>query len=308
MDRAEQLRNARTSISVQFMDFMKALSRNRTTVVCFFEGEDEKYYTVRINTIIPDTKWTGINCGGKRKVIELRNKIRTHAIYKNSKAAFFIDNDFGDEEIYNVDDYYITPCYSIENLYCNIDTFKRIISAEFGMSDCCSQNNDFEIATSIFTSRLSEFCRIIKPFNVWLKAHSALEKENKGIKKNLYLNNIKIEDLSLIQLTGVTPTYDFEKISDMFPNSFNVTAEKYKESEEYFTGNDIHKLLRGKQQLEFLRVFLTKLKEERSNNENNIFSKKTMVKLQLSKSNVISELSQYANTPKCLVTYLNSFS
>lgn len=290
------------------MDFMKALSRNRTIVVCFFEGEDEKYYSVRINTILPDTKWAGINCGGKGKVIALRNKIRTHSIYKESNAAFFIDNDFGDDEIDCIEDYYITPCYSVENLYSNIDTFKRVITAEFGMSDCCSQSNDFEIATTMFNNRLADFCDIIKPFNIWVKAHRTLEKEDADKSKKLNLNNIKIEDLASIKLTEVKPTYDFANISKLFPHSFKVTPSKYQESEMYFKKENINNILRGKQQLEFLRVFLTQLKEERSKSGNETFSKKTPVKLQLSKSNIISELSQYASTPKCLITYLHNFA
>lgn len=276
--------------------------------VCFFEGEDEKYFSVRLNTIIPDIKWTGVNCGGKSKVIALRNKIRSHAKYKESSVAFFIDNDFGDDHVDDKEDFYITSCYSVENFYSRIETFENIITAEFGMSEFCSVSNDFEIAVSIFKERLAEFCNIVLPFNIWIKAHRIIEKSTDDKSKQLNLNNLKIEDLVSISLQKISSVYDCENVSTLFPNSFTVTSEQYTESEIYFEEQGLEGFLRGKQQLEFLRVFLTHLREERSKKNNTTFSKKTPVKLQLSKSNTLSELSQYAVTPSCLVTYLNSLN
>lgn len=292
------------------MDFIKAVSRNRAILVCFFEGEDEKYFSIRLNTILPDTKWTGVNCGGKSNVISLRDKIRSHTQYKNSFVAFFIDNDFGDDTVDKEEDFYVTSCYSIENLYTRLDTFENIITAEFGMSEFCSESNDFDIAASIFKERLVEFCNIMLPFNIWIKAHRIIEKSSSDKSNQLNLNNLKIEDLVSISLTEVSPVYDCENIATLFPNSFTITSEQYAESEAYFSQQErgLEEFLRGKQQLEFLRVLLTQLREERSKKNNTTFSKRTPIKLQLSKANTLSELSQYAVTPKCLITYLNNLS
>ncbi|MEZ8652053.1 hypothetical protein AB6D92_24275 [Vibrio splendidus] len=84
----------------------------------------------------------------------------------------------------------------------------------------------------------------------------------------------------------------------------------YSQSESYFESSEhsVEDLLRGKQQLEFLRLFLTRLKDERSKKDNVIFSKRTPVKLQLSKANILSELSQYAVTTSCLVEYLKDIN
>lgn len=308
MSRLESLRKARKATSVQFMDFIKAVSRNRSILVCFFEGEDEKYFSIRLNTILPEIKWTGVNCGGKSNVISLRDKIRSHAQYKDSFVAFFIDNDFGDDAVDNEDDFYITSCYSIENLYTSVKTFENIITAEFGMSEFCSESNDFEIATSIFKDRLEEFCNVMLPFNIWIKAHRIIEKNTDDKSNQLNLNNLKIEDLASINLSGVSSVYDCENISSLFANSFTITAEQYAESEAYFNQQELKEFLRGKQQLEFLRVLLTHFREERSKKSNTIFSKRTPIKLQLSKANTLSELSQYAVTPSCLVTYLNNLT
>ena len=117
MPQLEKLRAARSSISVQFMNFMKVVSKDRSILVCFFEGEDEKYFSIRINTIRADLKWTGINCAGKSNVISLKDKITTHTKYQQSFVAFFIDNDFHDDAIQAQPNIYITPCYSVENIY-----------------------------------------------------------------------------------------------------------------------------------------------------------------------------------------------
>jgi len=304
LSRIDKLRKARSSESVYFMDFMKAVSKHRDILVCFFEGEDEKYFSVRLNMIRPQTKWTGINCSGKVNVLSLKEKILSHDKYKNSFVAFFVDMDFDDDEVEEHPNLYITPCYSVENIYADIESYKNILSAEFGMTEFCSQSNDFEKAVSLFETRFDEFFNVILPFNIWIKAHRKLEKSGlKGIGK-LNLKNIKIENLVNITLEKVTPVYDCENIGRLFPDSSLITAENYSEAEGYFEAENIGTLLRGKQQLEFLRVFLTKLRDERSKKENSIFSKRTSIKLQLSKANLLSELSQYAVTPNCLNTFL----
>lgn len=308
MSQLDKLRSARNSTSVQFMTFMKVVSKNRDILVCFFEGEDEKYFSVRINSLRPDLNWTGINCAGKSNVISLKQKITTHIQYKNSFVAFFIDNDFDDENVDAHPSLYITPCYSIENIYVNIDCYKNIISAEFGMSEFCCQSNDFDIAVSMFENRLFEFCELVLPFNIWIKAHRNMEKNQTDNIGKLNLNNIKIEDLVNISLTEITSIYDKENINALFPNSKTVALEDYDISKSYFRTNNAVTSFRGKQQLEFLRVFLTKLREERSKKESVIFSKRTSIKLQLTKANILSELSQYAITPNCLRTFLNKLS
>ncbi|MEZ8843489.1 DUF4435 domain-containing protein [Vibrio splendidus] len=310
MSRVEALRAARISSSVHFMDFIKAVSRDRSILVCFFEGEDEKYFSIRLNTLLHNKKWTGINCGGKSKVISLRDKVKNHRQYKDSPVAFFIDNDFGDDPVENEQDFYITPCYSVENLYTRKQAFENIISSEFGMSEFCSQSDDFNIAVSLYEKCLSDFCKAILPFNIWIKAHRVLEKSSEDNSNKLNLNNINFDKLISLELTEATPVYDCENVSSLFKNTFEVTSEMYSQSESYFESSEhsVEDLLRGKQQLEFLRLFLTRLKDERSKKDNVIFSKRTPVKLQLSKANILSELSQYAVTTSCLVEYLKDIN
>jgi hypothetical protein len=54
-----------------------------------------------------------------------------------------------------------------------------------------------------------------------------------------------------------------------------------------------------------MRIFLTQLKADRNIKAGRkVFKEKGNVKLQLTKGNTISELSQYADTPQCLRDFL----
>ena len=65
-----------------------------------------------------------------------RSKIRKHSVYYNAPCLFFVDSDFDcNSDIIDFKDIYITPCYSIENLYLSDTTFERVLAAEFGLSD-----------------------------------------------------------------------------------------------------------------------------------------------------------------------------
>jgi hypothetical protein len=62
---------------------------------CFFEGEDSKYYGIRIKTIAMPDKYFFLSCGGKDGVLKIHQIISSEEYYKSSKAAYFIDRDFG---------------------------------------------------------------------------------------------------------------------------------------------------------------------------------------------------------------------
>ncbi|HHT8313062.1 TPA: hypothetical protein ACT24S_002434 [Yersinia enterocolitica] len=67
MSRVDILTAARVTPSVKFLEFTRVYSsKGKEYCVSFFEGEDAKYYTVRINNILPPQQFTSINCGGKK--------------------------------------------------------------------------------------------------------------------------------------------------------------------------------------------------------------------------------------------------
>ena len=303
MSRVNVLVEARDSLSVKFLEFTRVTSKGKYAV--FFEGEDEKYYSIRINTIRPDIKWSSINSGGKAKVLGLRKKIRAHETYRDAACLFFVDADFDDNSNLSIfDDIYVTPCYSVENLYISTDAYSRVLSAEFGINDSKENESCYANSLSIFEKIKAEYIKAIKPFNSLIRELRLME--NRGdLEGRLNINNLKFEDLIRIDLNVVEKAYDEENPKSIFPELDEAISVDLNNSEHYFSNISGELWFRGKQNLEFFRVFLTKIKEDRvSKNSRQIFKDKGSVKLQMSKGNFISELSQYADTPQCLKEFL----
>ena len=307
MSRIEILKNARTNTSVKFMEFTRIASKKNGKYAVFFEGDDEKYYSVRINTIRPDIRWCGIDSGGKHNVINLHEKIRTHPTYNNSLCMFFVDADFdSNTKIKKVQDIYITPRYSVENLYISDNAFKRILSAEFGINDSHESEQCYLNAIEIFKKTKSSYLESIKPFNTLIRELRNMENIG-GLNTRLNINNINFNSLVKIKLGSVDKLYDETFPNSLFSELDNNIKVDLEASEKHFTNWDGELWFRGKQNLEFFRIFLYILKEDRCKKKNRtIFKNKGNLKLNLTKGNCISELSQYADTPSCLTNFLES--
>lgn len=306
MSRVEDLVKSRDSLSVKFLEFTRIVSKSRFAV--FFEGEDEKYYSVRINTIRPDISWGGVNCKGKSNVINMRKRIRQHSTYSKHPCLFFVDSDFDDnQEILGLSDTYLTPCYSVENLYISEAAFSRILSAEFGINDACDEHECFQYCLSKYSTIKSQYLEEIAGFNLLVKELRFMEQAG-DLNGRLNINNLNIDDLVTIDLSYVSRNYSESAPSSIFPELPEDLEVSFERSQEYFAGKNKEHWYRGKQNLEFFRVFLVKLKNDRCRkNDREIFSSRGNVKLQLTRSNVISELSQYADTPACLKSFLEGF-
>ncbi len=306
MTRVEKLKESTNSLSVKFLEFTRVTSKGR--MPAFFEGEDEKYYSIRIDNIRPDINWTGINCGGKANVVIMRERIKRHETYKNCSCLFFVDSDFDDnQELSRFHDLYVTPCYSIENLYFTESAFARVLSAEFGVNDTCSEHECFNQCMEKYRNLKNQYLEIIKEFNFLIREIRAMERSGVSVGR-LNINNIGIDDLVSIDLSGVAKKYNENSPASIFPELSEELKINLDNSKEYFLGKHGEHWYRGKQHLDFYRIFLGKIKVDRCKKDGReIFQRKGNVKLQLTKSNTISELSQYADTPQCLRNFLQNF-
>lgn len=308
MDRVKKLKESSSSESVKLMEFMRASSKNSDTVICIFEGEDEKYYSSRLTAHLTPIEWHGINAGGKKKVITLFNLISSHPVYKNSRFICFVDKDFESWwENPNPEKIYQTPCYSIENLYMSDQVFKRVLSSEFQITEFNESRDDFEKCTELFLKLKRDYLKIITPFNIILKTIKVMQRDGaESIIVNA--NNIKINKLISLNLDGITSNYDPHNVFDLFRETENITLCKksYNEAFNSLAVESQENDFRGKQNADFFRIFLSELKSDRVSDNPVFFSKKKPVKLNLSRENFISELSQYANTPDCLVSFLTN--
>lgn len=303
MSRVDALIKSRGNLSVKFMEFTKVVSKDKYAV--FFEGEDEKYYSIRINNIRPDIKWSGINCGGKSNVVELRQKVREHRTYSLAPCLFFIDADFDDNSsLLNLHDVYVTPCYSIENFYVSLEAYIRVLNSEFGVSETSEHSTCFKHAVKCFEQTMSAYINAIKEFNFLIRELRFMEKRG-VLNGKLNINNIKIEDLVKIDLGFVDKVYDEKKPASIFPELPEELIVNLDNSKRFYERLGGGFWFRGKQNLEFFRVFIEKIKVDRCRKDSRkIFKNKGGVRLLLSKGNCISELSQYADTPLCLSRFL----
>ncbi|BEM32304.1 hypothetical protein SME06J_09960 [Serratia marcescens] len=303
MSRVETLVKSRDNLSVKFMEFTRIASKNMYAI--FFEGEDEKYYSVRINSIRPDLKWSGVNCGGKCNVLNIRKKIRTHQVYATALSMFFVDADFDDNsELTECFDVYVTPCYSVENFYTSKEAFVRVLSAEFGVNEFSDTGSCFNNAIDAFKETKDSYLDAIKEFNFLIRELRLKENRSELIGR-LNINNVKFESLIKVDIGRVEKLYDEKIPNSIFPDLSDGLDLQLDNSKQYFSDMSTEKWFRGKQNLEFLRVFIDQIKIERcKKGERKIFKDKGNVKLQTTKGNFISELSQYADTSPCLLDFL----
>lgn len=309
MNRVDTLKAASNAASVKFMEFMRAVSKCAKTIACIFEGEDEKYYSQRITVALHPLSWHGINTGGKKNALELFELIANHPLYKNSRYLCFVDKDFEDWwKNPNPDRIYCTPCYSIENFYVSESVFRRILSSEFQITEFNENRDEFSRCIDLYRKCKYEFLNIIAPFNKLIKAFRVMERDNK-IGFSLNVRNIKIGKLVDVDFNGVTAIYDIKNPLALFKDASDLTvcADSFLEADSTLVNTDWESSFRGKQNAEFVRLLISKLKTDKTSENPSFFKTKGPVKLSLSKENFISDLSQYADTPDCLTKFLSNY-
>ncbi len=298
MPRADKMRSKRGATSVYLAKLIKAYGTDNEAILCVFEGEDAKYYGGRIDSVSVRVR-KNIQCKGKENVKKLKERVSANYELVNANVLYFIDKDFECDE--TTGDLYVTPCYSVENLYVSELTLSRVLADEFGLDDS-EHNFDLECITSSFRKANSEFNESMLCFNSWLKLQVEESKTNKDICLNI--DNISLNKLVSIEINGVSANYTLENLGCKFPGSGEVNQASLDKAIEEFNKTDLSLTIRGKHRLEFFRIWLNLLMQDARCEAPTIFTRKTKTKLCLSKDNLLSELSQYAITPNCLNEFL----
>lgn len=312
MSRVELLKAAGSSNSVKFLEATRAYSKSPSTILCIFEGEDEKYYGCRVSMSFGDNGWHGINTGGKSAVLDLRKLLSEHNTYKSKKFICFIDRDYEDWLI-NPDPerVYITPCYSVENLYASKSCLNSILSAEFKVTELNALSTEHQKCIAAFEARFKEVFEHLLPFNSWAKSR-VIQIRSHETPVKMILKKATLEKLIDITLTGCTIKYNPSDISTLFNNIDNsmLCTKSVKEATNSFPSQSRLKKFRGKQQVEAFRQFLIALKNDFTTPGNIIFTKKGKLKIVLDSedTDLLSEISQYAETPDCLRDFLAKHS
>lgn len=291
----EEMREARTSASSAFIEFTSCHNLYKNYVFCFYEGEDGKYYNSRIKSIIGENIYT-IIVGNKNEVLKLWRIIKSDNIYSSVHKMFFVDRDMDEPPSDKDADLYITPCYSIENLYVNEYCVSNIIESEFSINKA---EEDHKKSIELFKKMLSEFNDVMLDFNslVYLKA-----------KNHINCDGISASDIKTNQLVSINDgKVEIHKnhinMIEKYKSSLKITNEElHKGKEELKRIGDYNNIFRGKNQFYFLIKFINYLKV--LNNKEEFFSRKRKAVKIVVDNNGLSQLSQYALFPNDLLKFI----
>ena len=292
------LRASRDKAVVVFTELTRLYKQYPSALYCFFEGEDGKYYGIRIKNITRPEKDFYLPCKGKEGVLGIHRMLSARKYYANIRAAYFIDRDF-DKPISEIglNGIYETPCYSIENFYTSVQCFSEILRTEFKLIE---SDENFEKCVSLYVRLQEEFHNAVELLNTWI----ACQRDKSS---PLNISKRSVLDFVKIDLNQITKKYVIDDLYSIFPGAIAISQEELDARLTELRSSTRQKSFRGKFEIEFLRKFLEKLKHEANTANYHYFTRKVKVVLSLSESNIISDLSQYADTPDCLDSYLKSF-
>lgn len=299
----QSVRKARQKGVVWFTRFCSDKKYHGNCLFCFFEGEDRKYYCSRIE------KYTGYDfehivcydCGGRENVEEAYKLISQKNEYDHVKKAFFVDHDFCSSTIAGNKEVYETPCYSIENLYVSTTAFSRILVREFGIN---SIDADYRKSIEDYINRMSEYNSAILFFNAWL---SCQRKKGMG-HLTVRLSDFKIvKNFSCITIESINVKIpiDLSFLQARFPDAYWLDSDELDREIVTLDASDKVKVFRGKFELECMRRILLSMLDH---NRNGTYFSEVRKSVSIDpNSNTLSSLSEYADTPECLVAFLKQY-
>ena len=256
--------------------------------------------------IIQPTTVYYLNCKGKSGVIRIFNLIynsENSEKYDQAWICFFLDRDFDAiAEHPNSDRVYITPCYSIENLYVTEKCFRLILKSEFEIDTVVENESNYNRVIEQYKCRMEDVLNASLEINIWLYCQRQYEKINSSNK--LTIDSIRINRLIEISLDDVKKNYDYDELLCLCPLSYVMQNTELDEANRFFTTSDRIASFRGKWLLHLFVSFLRLIVNDANQKKSKIFSQKLKVKLNISSGNILSDLSQYAETPPCLQQFL----
>ena len=275
------------------------LTKSSQKIFLFFDGIDDfKYYCPRISFVCNDKKYKKYDCNCKKNVLRIHSMITNQTVKDNkSITMFFVDKDYDDNS--NIDnDIYITPTYSIENLYFTDWAIENMIRAEMGLSEHSKDDeNDFNVAYNYVINFRDKIIKDILYGNACYSLQIKKSHEIDGVKPNLSAIK-RYDDIANIS--------EFKDIKGKIKNYIEVSDDEIEEEYERLKSDAI-RYIRGKYMLEKMSKCIQKIEEESNkgaNHERHWFSKKRRMRLNTSESTLISDLSNYAETPRCLINYI----
>lgn len=290
----KSMRGHREDAVVAFKKFTEHKNEHQDYAFCFYEGEDAKYYNLRIEKFFGQ-KYFVYKAGNKKAVLHIMEMIQSKPEYSEMCTMFFVDRDYDSSLQGKSGNLFETPCYSIENLYARKEAYARILKAEFGLN---LFDDDYKKCIELYEKRLAEFNQIILEFNALVKY-----KHQRCPEQKCRFSNVKTNHLANITLETVKKSNDYSETIDALKGELNVNEEDFRITSAELEGElKSEDVFRGKNQLDFFSEIIKKLRD--ANDRGGFFSRKLdNVHINIT-NNRLSELSQYAITPDELKAFL----
>lgn len=312
MDIIEEAKKELGSGLVAYTEFVLDFKKNTNNIYCFFEGkEDRSYYSFRTKMIHHSSPYFDYVCNGKGNLIKLYQLINHHQIYRESNIGYFVDCDF--EGKFLSQTIYTTPFYSIENFYVVEEAFENILINEFNINRNC---DCFTLAKDIFSDLKNKFHEKILPLNAWLACQTDFRKAN-GISTRLniedslktILNSDNFNKVVCPRLNDISFPNELSThlgIESIFENAPKITLNTFNTKVQEFKSLKGDECFRGKFELKFLISFLNRFKDEIGKRSSSIFPKRYTTSLRFEYVTAVSQLTNDAITPVCLMDYIKN--
>ena len=292
-----EMRLGREESSTAFMEFTSKRKYHSNYAFCFYEGEDGKYYDHRIRSII-GKDFIHIKAGNKIKVLKVMKLIKDKPEYQSVNTMFFVDRDMGfDMKEYKEKDVYVTPCYSIENLYVNEDSFGMILETEFGLN---IDDADYITYKQKFVEMYHDFCELMLEFNALV----LLRKEKELDCEKVIIQNIKTTDLVTIDVySGISKSSKYNDTIEKIKEKLDVKDEEITSAKiRLLEHGEKSNIFRGKNQFDFMTKYIEQLYKGRKE----LFDPVPQNIKIAPNQNRLSTFSLYAQTPECLENFLQA--
>lgn len=312
---AETMMKETDSVSVKYHEFIQKVRIHgldvNNSIFCFYEGNDDiSYYPHRIKSWLKskqvEKRVVSIGCKNKKNVTKLYAKIALDSWELFPSCLFFVDKDF--TKTHNLPDkIYVTPGYSIENLFADVTVLESFLEEHIKISPYSLNHDlsDFNKLSEYFKHRLYDEVNDIVLLNAWysIQINKRMLLESCGsnaypdVKKLKKLSSIK-NKLSSLGLTKINQDF----LKDETENAYDATPIEL-DSEIKWLETDIIKNSRGKYIEEILYDIYKKIKEELSSPSELEISARPL-KIEITRNSLKTHLNHHATTPNCLFQYL----
>lgn len=296
MTYVDKLRSARNTVQDCYMQYNEIRRKRPDAFIAFLEGYDAPYYLPFIESII-GTHPEQVICHNKANVISVYDSLLSKKLLKKAKTGFFVDRDFdiNTMRIKDIQQFYVTGGYSVENYYCTRTALERILK-DYMHYNCA--HKDYDVLVENYLTLQHQFNLAIVDFNAY---YCSLKRNN--IKVGWSLCESVPSQYVAVDFTNYTVVkgYNWETIRHNYPAKPVPSADDVKHNALWIMKNVVMNV-RGKYEFSFLIKFLQSLPKV-VNDPASGFENHPM-NFSMGYADALSALAQYADKDDGLASYI----